>query len=93
MHRDFSIKNGPLLIKNKLIKKGVNREIIDDLLSSLYDENEQIENCSYLVLKKYKRINREQKKAVINYLRNKGYQWDQISLAIPQILWEDNNEE
>jgi len=86
-------KSGPLLIKNKLIKKGVNREIIDDLLSSLYDENEQVENCSYLVLKKYKRISREQKKAVINYLRNKGYHWDQISLAIPQNLWENNNEE
>jgi len=86
-------KSGPLLIKNKLIKKGVNREIIDDLLSSLYDENEQVENCSYLVLKKYKRINREQKNAAINYLRNKGYQWDQISLAIPQISWENNNEE
>ena len=86
-------KSGPLLIKNKLIKKGVNREIIDDLLSSLYDENEQVENCSYLVLKKYKRISREQKKAVINYLRNKGYYWEQISLALPQILWEENNEE
>lgn len=86
-------KSGPLLIRSKLIKKGVNRELIDDLLSSLYDENEQIENCTYLVLKKYKQVNREKKKAVINYLRNKGYHWQQISLAISQILWEDNNEE
>ena len=86
-------KSGPLLIKSKLIKKGISREIIDDLLSSLYNENMQIENCAYLVSKKYNQVNRAQKEAAINYLRNKGYHWEQISLSLPQSIWENDNEE
>ena len=37
-------KSGPLLIKNKLIKKGVALNLITDLIDELYDETEKINN-------------------------------------------------
>ena len=85
-------KSGPLLIKSKLQQKGVSREIIEELLSSLYTEHAQLDNCSYLAQKKYGQINTRQKTAAINYLRHKGYNWDHISVAIMQILEENDHE-
>jgi regulatory protein len=86
-------RSGPLLIRSKLTKKGVAREVIDSLLPYLYNEDEQIDNCSVLIARKYKHINSKQKQSAINYLRNKGYHWEQISMAIPRFIMESDDEE
>ena len=86
-------KSGPLLIKNKLIKKGVLPDIIDGLLTGIYNAETQSENCLYLFNKKYRNFQPKQKNAVINYLRGKGYFWEQISAVIPETSWGNNNEE
>ena len=89
-------KSGPILIRNKLLKKGISLNTCDDLISSLYDFQDQIDNCAFLAGKKYKQgtgdDDQKKKKILINYLRRKGYIWEHISGAAPWIVKENNFE-
>ena len=83
-------KSGPLLIKNKLLQKGVNQEIIITLMDNNYRSANQSENCSYLASKKLNTLNRkntdtEKKVKLINYLKQKGYHWE-ISKQVVESL-------
>ena len=89
-------KSGPILIRSKLLKRGISLNICDDLISSLYNYQDQIDNCAFLAGKKYKRgsesDDQKQKKILINYLRRKGYIWEHIFGAAPWIVKENNFE-
>jgi len=86
---------GPILIKDKLGKRGINFATADQLLTEIYSFEQCIDNCRYLIQKKYKMgidfDDRTQRKNLINFLRNKGYNWEHISNAIPNIIEENNH--
>ena len=91
-------KSGPLLIKNKLLKKGVNGEKITSKLIDLYDESNQIKKCELLTEKKLRIINKnisasERKSKLVNYLKQKGYHWEIIKNAIEPFFAGENDEE
>lgn len=75
-------RNGPLLIKNKLLKKGIQINLVNEMLEELYHENLQFNNCKELVEKKLKMLNKldplPQKKRLVSYLTQKGYSWEII---------------
>ena len=91
-------KSGPLLIKNKLLSKGVQSEIIDQLLITNYSESEQFSNCAVLAEKKINSVNPkvsgpDKKSKVVNYLKQKGYHWESIRPVIDSLKMGDKNEE
>ncbi len=91
-------KTGPLLIKNKLLQKGVNSEIIDSLINNNYDVANQTKNCTILVNKKLNVLNQklssiERKTKLVNYLKQKGYHWDIIKQVVESLNLGDNDEE
>ena len=75
-------KNGPLLIKNKLIVKGIDPLKADKMIENMYDEKDQCENCQELAVKKIKLLTKfpqeEQKKKLAVYLKQKGYYWGTV---------------
>jgi regulatory protein len=79
-------RSGPLLIKNKLLKKGIHINLVNDLLEELYHEDLQFNNCSELAEKKLRLLNNldplPQKKRLISFLTQKGYSWDIIGKVI-----------
>jgi regulatory protein len=90
-------KSGPLLIKKKLLQKGINPEIVDKILENDYDIDKQINNCSILANKKLNVINRtlsftKIKTKLATYLKQKGYNWDIIKNVIESLNLGENDE-
>jgi len=90
-------KTGPLLIKNKLLQKGVNSEVIDSLINNNYDVVIQTKNCIILINKKLIVLNQkissiERKTKLVNYLKQKGYHWDIIKKVVESLNLGDNYE-
>jgi regulatory protein len=73
-------KNGPFLIKNKLLKKGIENSLSSVVIDELYEEKIQLQNCQYLASKKIgSSINsdeRSKRSKLANYLIQKGFSWD-----------------
>jgi len=73
-------KSGPLLVKNKLLVKGISREMIEEVLAQEYDVVLQHENCHALAVKKLKTLQvlpeQKQKEKLAAYLKQKGFTWD-----------------
>jgi regulatory protein len=73
-------KSGPLLIKNKLLVKGIFREVIEEVLAEGYDDQLQYENCHVLAAKKLKTLQdlseQKRKEKLAAYLKQKGFTWD-----------------
>lgn len=76
-------------IKQNLYKKGIDKEDIEDALSSIDDENE-LENALYLARKKIKLIKDKDKRKVyqklIQHLTYKGFSYDITKKAISSVL-------
>jgi regulatory protein len=77
-------KNGPLLIKGNLLKKGIEINLTNELLDELYTENKQTENCDCLAGKKLKSLgwSRKCRKSLVSFLTRKGFTWETISRII-----------
>lgn len=91
-------KSGPLLIKNKLLQKGVHSEIINSLLEDNYSIYDQIQNCEFLANKKIAVINNrisiaDKKTRLASYLKQKGYYWDVIKQAVESLNLGENDED
>jgi len=82
-------KTGPLLIKNKLLKKGVDINIISSLLDELYDEHLQYQNCQYFANKKRGSLKnsaaRSARDKLGNFLIQKGFSWDMCNRVISEL--------
>jgi len=82
-------KSGPVLIKNKLLKKGVENSLVTSIIDELYDEKIQYQNCQYLANKKIGLLNnsndRSKKTKLGNYLIQKGFSWDMCNRVISEI--------
>ena len=75
---------GPAKIREKLYQRGLHSDLINENLQ-YYDDETQIDNCRFHILKKYKTVvfdSREEKAKVIRYLQGKGFTWSTISLVI-----------
>ena len=76
-------KNGPVLIANKLLKKGVEMALVSSLLTEFYDEEHQYQNCRYMANKKLKSLNNDdgisKKNKLGSFLVQKGFPWDMIN--------------
>jgi regulatory protein len=83
-------KNGPLLIKATLLKKGIEINLIDELLQEVYQEDLQLENCSALAGKKIKILESlepdGQKKRLVTFLARKGYAWEIVSRVLTNLI-------
>ena len=91
-------KSGPLLIKNKLLQKGVSVDTIDSLIENNYNIPNQIENCNLLANKKIIGMNKkfsipEKKSKLANYLKQKGYHWEIVKQVIEPLINGENDEE
>jgi regulatory protein len=89
-------KSGPLLIKKKLIQKGIEFTLIDDLLEQLYDEEKQFENGTIHIARKYSRLHdqnsRDTRIKLGNILRQKGFKWDMSREIISKIIKGEEDE-
>lgn len=87
-------KNGPLLIKKKLIEKGARLEDVDQILNELYDEAMQIKNSQSLIYSKAEKINESNpvkyKQKLVNFLKQKGFSWQVIEYVFSQLKLKDN---
>ncbi len=75
-------------IRTQLYKKGIDREIISEIESNFYDENQLIKNAVELVRKKLKFINKsenEAKKKLYLFLKYKGFDDQVISSAFMEL--------
>ena len=83
-------KNGPLLIRTKLLKKGLETDLVNHLLNEYYDEGLQQKNCKYLAEKKFKSLKgsdiNQQKSRLGNYLAQKGFTWDISTNVIAEMF-------
>ena len=96
---EYSIKTKKattLKIKNDLFIKGVDKEIIESVLSELQDSEVELENALSLAKKKLRIISQSKKQknpleSVGQYLFRKGYDWDTISRVLEALRSEIEN--
>jgi len=71
-------------LANELLKKGVEREIINIALKEYLDSDKEFRNAETVADKKIKELsikkvgNREKEQKFIQYMQRKGYNWDLI---------------
>jgi regulatory protein len=89
-------KSGPLLLKHKLLSKGIELSQVDELIQNLYHEEKQLQNCRYLAKKKLRTLAKKtpvkQKQQLAAYLKAKGHLWAIIQPVINELVQEHNNE-
>jgi regulatory protein len=82
-------KNGPILIKNKLLKKGIEMSLLTSLLDESYPEELQYHNCIQHAQKKLKSyLNKDEssiKNKLANFLTQKGFTWEIINRVISEM--------
>lgn len=87
--RTYASKKGAKLLKMELISKGVDRQIAEDKIEELIDDDMQKESCQ-LLLKKYikgKDLNDiKLKNKCFAYLMSKGFKSGEISEVIREVL-------
>jgi len=80
---------GPLILKSKLIKRGISLALIEKEMANLYPDEQQVENCLYLMQKKQKNqhanLTEKQKLSLMNYLKGKGFSWYHIENAFAKL--------
>ena len=90
-------KNGPILIKNKLLLKGIELSLAEDLINKNYTSEKIKENCSYMAEKKLRsladRSYKDKRQRVGNFLKRKGFHWDVCSEIINHLIKEEDNEQ
>ena len=78
---------GKLLLIQKLVQRGIPREMYEPLLKELLPDEEEIEIARSLVKKFLKSHSRDKgdklKEKLVRYLQGKGFQWEQIKQVLP----------
>lgn len=88
-------KVGPQNITAVLIRKGIDRDSIKEILSENYDEDKEYENCKELALKKT-RIYKDKKDArskMFGFLVRKGYSFDIAGKVSKEVLSNSDEDE
>jgi regulatory protein len=78
---------GKLLLIQKLVQRGISRELYEPLLKELLSEAEEMGIAQSLTdkfLKSHSRVKgNELKEKLVRYLQGKGFQWEQIKQVVP----------
>lgn len=78
---------GKLLLIQKLVQRGIPRELYEPLLKELFSEEEEMEIARSLAKKFLKSHSRDKgdklKEKLVRYLQGKGFQWEQIKQVVP----------
>lgn len=92
--KSYSGSKGSKKIKYELINKGVDKQIIEEKLSELIDEDEAYETCKTLAKKylKNKKIDEKTRNKLSNHLVSKGFSYDNISKVVREVLKEGEDE-
>jgi len=83
-------KSGAVKIKSELMKKGIDRQVIEIVISGL-DQTQSESNAYELISKKLKQIQRKEtdkrkiKQKLYSYLSSKGYKYDIIINSINKL--------
>lgn len=79
-------------IQNELRQKGIDYEVINELVSDI-DDDEEYENAMHFAQKKYKSIstkdNKTIKRRLISALSYRGFNYDIIRKVIDKIIYDD----
>ena len=95
-----NIKNklwGQRKVEAELIKKGVDREIISQIVNEKFSDSDQIDNALELARKKYKSLldrntNTEKiKSKLITFLLSRGYNYDTVKRVVDTIIEKNNS--
>ena len=82
-------KYGKRRIKETLYEKGIDREIIDEKINQLSDE-EELKRACYLLTKKLKSVKEDDTRKLsiklTNFLINKGFEFGTVKKAVRQML-------
>lgn len=79
-------KEGPKLIKTKLIKKGIDISLIEEYLDN-FNEEDSINNLARRVINTSKNLNKQQiKQRVIRSLLTKGYNYNLVNKIVDDLL-------
>ena len=89
--------SGPYQIKQKLMDKGIDKTVIQDKISELYDFDAQLDTATHLaeklVLTKYSRLPlKALKLKVTTHLTQKGFSYDISKLALENLQLESDPE-
>jgi regulatory protein len=95
-----NIKNklwGQRKIEAELIKKGIDREIITQIINEKFSDSDQFDNAIELARKKYKSLldrntNKEKiKSKLISFLLSRGYNYDTVKKVAETIIEKNNS--
>lgn len=87
-------KLGPKIILQKLLQKGIKKDIINDALSEFFTDEDEINNCYDLVVKKMKNLkmenfdDRKNCDKLYRFLLSKGYTYDTINSCLDKVKRE-----
>ncbi|NMB81541.1 MAG: regulatory protein RecX [Ignavibacteria bacterium] len=85
-------KSGPGKIKSELIRKGISREILEELFAKA-DNTQTIETALKLAIKKQKSIKekdfKKSKQKIFSFLHNKGFDSDIIANVLNKLKLDD----
>lgn len=88
-------KSGPLVIKHKLLRKGIDQTSIEDFIAELYPEELQLKNCTLLAQKKLNSMHvlshDIKKNRLATFLKQKGYTWETVKSVIIQVIQEEED--
>lgn len=90
-------KYGQNRIKTELYKKGISKELVNNLIKKILNSDEEYEKAKELAMKKIKSYHKDSKQAqyrkLSGFLARKGYSYDVISKVLKEIIneWEDND--
>lgn len=81
-------------IRNKLYQKGLAKEVIEKAIESELAEYDEAAIALKLAKKKYKSVNKlprlKAKKRIADFLRGRGFNWDDINYALDEIFKGDD---
>ncbi len=82
---------GPLRIKNELVKKGIDHQLITAILEELSDDENTLERAVKLLTKKYRDLKLKDDRSLILFLIRGGYNYSQAREAVKRALKKEND--
>lgn len=87
---------GEQKLRSELIKRGINSEIISDVLRDIISDEDQVNNALILATKKYDTLSSRNldkkviKQKLITFLNSRGYTFDVIKEVCDELIKEEN---
>ncbi len=84
-------------LRSELIKRGINSEIISDVLRNKISEEDKLNNALIIASKKYDTLRNRNvvkdviKRKLITFLNSRGYNYDVIKEVCEELIIEDDN--